>query len=88
MIPRLRPDSMIHMEWEAAAMEDSNIGAAWGQGDLSPGDRLGQYAIIAFLGAGGMGQVYLVRHEIQKTLHALKIIHPRHAGDPTFSERF
>lgn len=56
--------------------------------DLTSGARLGQYEIIRLLGRGGMGQVYLARHELQRTLHALKILPSAFSDRPGFVERF
>jgi len=52
------------------------------------GDKLGRYEIISLLGRGGMGQVYLARHEMQQTLHALKILPADSAQRKGFVERF
>ncbi len=41
---------------------------------LSPGTRLGPYAIEARLGAGGMGTVYRVRHQPTGAPRALKVL--------------
>jgi formylglycine-generating enzyme required for sulfatase activity/tRNA A-37 threonylcarbamoyl transferase component Bud32 len=56
--------------------------------ELQPGTRLGRYEILHLLGRGGMGQVYLARHELQKTLHALKILPSEFSGRAGFVERF
>jgi len=58
------------------------------RGELAAGTKLGRYRIIKLLGRGGMGQVYLVQHELQKSLHALKILPPEFSSRPGFVERF
>ncbi|MFG2071278.1 outer membrane protein assembly factor BamB family protein [Nonomuraea maritima] len=56
---------------------------------LQPGDprRVGDYQVLARLGAGGMGQVFLARSRAGREV-ALKLVHPALAGDPEFRERF
>ncbi|GAA4630823.1 hypothetical protein GCM10023196_057710 [Actinoallomurus vinaceus] len=56
---------------------------------LQPGDpkRVGQYRLLARLGAGGMGRVYLGRSQGGRTV-AVKVIHPSFAEDPRFRRRF
>src|SRR5580698_6903750 len=48
---------------------------------LSPGDKLGPYEILAFLGAGGMGEVYRARDTRLNRDVAIKF------SDAQFSER-
>jgi serine/threonine-protein kinase len=50
--------------------------------------RLGQYRLIAPLGAGGMGEVYLAEHHMLKRPCAVKLIRPEQAGDPQVLARF
>jgi serine/threonine-protein kinase len=50
--------------------------------------QLGQYRLIAPLGAGGMGEVYLAEHRMLKRPCAIKLIHPEQAGDPHVLARF
>jgi eukaryotic-like serine/threonine-protein kinase len=56
---------------------------------LKPGDpvAVGSYRIIARLGAGGMGQVFLGASPSGRKV-AVKLIHPGYASDPQFRERF
>src|ERR1700722_17901948 len=49
---------------------------------LSPGDKLGPYEILTFLGAGGMGEVYRARDTRLNRDVAIKF------SDAQFSERF
>ncbi|WP_405796080.1 protein kinase domain-containing protein [Streptomyces sp. NBC_01506] len=49
--------------------------------------RLGAYRLIARLGSGGMGTVYLARSATGRTA-ALKTMHARIATDPAFRTRF
>ncbi len=55
---------------------------------LEPGDLLGRYRAGPLIGAGGMGQVFLA--EDLQTGHdvALKLLHPRWAGDDWLVELF
>jgi serine/threonine-protein kinase len=50
--------------------------------------QFGQYRLIAPLGAGGMGEVYLAEHRMLKRPCAIKLIHPERAGDPQVLARF
>lgn len=43
---------------------------------FNPGDRFRGYVIERLLGNGGLGAVYLVRHEMLDTLFALKVLFP------------
>ncbi|MGW3953006.1 protein kinase domain-containing protein [Streptomyces sp. NPDC004752] len=48
---------------------------------------LGGYRLLARLGQGGMGRVYLAEDR-RGALFALKAVHPAHAHDPEFRRRF
>ncbi|MFE2266660.1 serine/threonine-protein kinase [Streptomyces griseosporeus] len=58
-------------------------------GELRAGDprRVGRYRIVARLGAGGMGQVYLGRSPGGRAV-AVKVVRPELAEDPDFRKRF
>lgn len=55
---------------------------------LEPGDKIGDYDVLAPLGAGGMGSVYKVRHAISQRVEALKIILPNAERSPELADRF
>ena len=55
---------------------------------LTPDIRLGPYAILSALGAGGMGEVYQARDSRLDRTVAIKILPDILAGDPQFRERF
>uniref|UniRef100_A0AAU2JXL9 MDR family MFS transporter n=1 Tax=Streptomyces sp. NBC_00049 TaxID=2903617 RepID=A0AAU2JXL9_9ACTN len=50
-------------------------------------NRIGPYRLIARLGAGGMGLVYLGRSEGGRTV-AVKVVQAEYAGNPEFRKRF
>ena len=56
---------------------------------LADGDpsQVGRYQLLARLGAGGFGTVYLGQNDAGE-LAAVKVIHPGLAADPTFRDRF
>ena len=56
---------------------------------LQPDDptQLGPFRLVARLGAGGMGHVYLGRGADGRPA-AVKVVHPGHAADPDFRNRF
>jgi serine/threonine-protein kinase len=48
----------------------------------------GRYRVLAKIGAGSMGEVYLVEHETLQRREALKVLHPVLAKDSAFVSRF
>ena len=55
---------------------------------LFAGDIIGGYKVIKQLGAGGMGEVYLVENIQMHKLYALKILPPKLSENDKFIERF
>ena len=55
---------------------------------LAPGTRLGNYEIVAAVGAGGMGEVYRSRDPRLKRDVAIKVLSPQLANDPAAVGRF
>ncbi len=55
---------------------------------LNPGDVFAGYTIERELGAGGMGEVYLVRHPRLPRFEALKVLAPHLSEDPRYRRRF
>lgn len=56
---------------------------------LSAGTKFGRYTVVRTLGTGGMGAVYLVRHEVLDAYFALKVLSPGAASrDAQFIPRF
>lgn len=59
----------------------SAFGDGSGPGGAGPGGRLGEYLLVAPLGAGGMSRVFLARSASGR-LVAVKVVHPHLAADP------
>src|SRR5579863_2513255 len=55
---------------------------------FDPGQKIGDYEVIAKLGAGGLGAVYEVQHRISKRREAMKILLPDQSAAPEMVERF
>src|SRR5215469_14543669 len=55
---------------------------------MTPGTRVGEYEILALIGAGGMGEVYRDRDTKLKREVALKVLPDAFAGDPDRMARF
>ena len=52
------------------------------------GQQVGDYEVVRALGAGGLGQVYEVRHNISQRAEAMKILLPGQISTPELAERF
>src|SRR5438552_7974391 len=52
------------------------------------GKHVGDYEILAVLGAGGMGKVYKVRNMISDRVEAMKVLLPDLAGRQELADRF
>jgi len=55
---------------------------------FEPGTRIGDYEVLAVLGAGGMGKVYKVRNVISDRVEAMKVLLPNLSESPELAERF
>ncbi|MHC3004947.1 protein kinase domain-containing protein [Gordonia metallireducens] len=55
---------------------------------LSPGTHIAGYRVISQLGAGGMGEVYLVENLQLERREALKVISTAVSAQPGFNQRF
>ncbi len=55
---------------------------------LAPGARLGPYAIVSALGAGGMGEVYRATDARLDHTVAIKVLPEHVAADPDLKQRF
>ena len=56
--------------------------------NFEPGQKIGDYEIVAKLGAGGLGVVYEVQHLISQRREAMKILLPDQSGTAEMVERF
>ena len=55
---------------------------------LTAGEQFAGFRIIRPLGAGGMGEVYLVEHPRLPRQEALKVLSPELSADPDYRQRF
>ena len=55
---------------------------------LEIGNRIGDYEIVAALGAGGMGKVFKVRNVISDRIEAMKVLLPDLEQQPELADRF
>ena len=55
---------------------------------LSPGTHIAGYRVVSQLGAGGMGEVYLVENLQLERREALKVISTAVSAQPGFNQRF
>ena len=77
-------------------LEDGEIGMPsgnWPAGydptvGLTAGEHFAGFRIIRPLGAGGMGEVYLVEHPRLPRQEALKVLSPELSADPGYRQRF
>src|SRR5262249_35933505 len=52
------------------------------------GFSIGKYKMLARIGSGGMGQVYLCEHPLMRRRVAVKVLPPARAADESSRERF
>jgi serine/threonine-protein kinase len=70
----------------APAMSDSTCRLL--EGRVMPGDRLGQFELVEYVGGGGMGRVFRATDTHLGRTVALKILPPEQATDPDALQRF
>jgi non-specific serine/threonine protein kinase len=72
----------------AQFLETKSPGEGLPEAQLPPGERIGPYEVLEFLGAGGMGEVYKVRDSRLDRIVAIKFLPRAFATDPAALERF
>ncbi len=73
------------------ALSRSDDALLAGMGELAPGRRLGRYELVAPVGRGGMGVVWVARLEGARgfsKLFAVKTMFPALSADPRFEQMF
>jgi serine/threonine protein kinase len=88
---RREVESLLANEAEAAQFletGDPEIGGRSGETRVPVGEQIGPYAVLEFLGAGGMGEVYKVRDTRLDRAAAVKFVPQAFATDPSALERF
>jgi len=58
------------------------------EGRVMPGDRLGHFELVEFVGGGGMGRVFRAQDTLLGRTVALKILPPEQAADADALQRF
>ena len=76
-----------HFLEQPAFMIDPEVWQGTLQGELRPGDVLGDCRVESLLGEGGMGEVYLAKDTILGRQVAVKLL-KRHLGDEVSGRRF
>jgi eukaryotic-like serine/threonine-protein kinase len=56
--------------------------------NFQAGSTIGDYQVVAVLGAGGMGEVYKVRNTISDRIEAMKVLLADLAHEPDLADRF
>ena len=81
---------MVSRDMNKSISNDKTMTGGGGSGlfTLKAGASLGQYRVLEPLGKGGMGEVYLVEHQILRTRYALKLLPDDRAGSAGFLDRF
>lgn len=54
---------------------------------LQQSDRFGEYEVVRFLGRGGMGEVYLMKHVLLGVVHAVKLLYRQKGGESQEAQR-
>lgn len=91
--PNELPDRLIELQNETASSSGSTVirdlaSTIEKSARRQPGTRVGAYEIIEFIGAGGMGEVYLARdHRLDRSV-ALKILPPQFSQSSAWVLRF
>jgi serine/threonine protein kinase len=83
--PDIRRDVLSMLDFENHPLPDHLVR---GHSRLNPGDRIGQYVILRFIGEGTMGEVYAAQHPNLDQQVALKFLAGYLVHDPALVERF
>ena len=85
--PGARPQSAAELEIELLALGGPDPARPFAKTDLV-GQLIGHHRVLQRLDQGGMGEIYLVEHDVIKTRAALKVLLPELASNADAVERF